>query len=180
MSPTPRFPHLPAESWALFLDERLPSESTRRLERHLDACPECRQVLEQADPSRVFRRLRGLAVRPEIWAGFWDDLAPQLGPRTAAAGPAASGRPSDAGARRAPLGFAAGVAAALIGVVALVATQRGAAPPPPARPSAGSCPPSAQALGLSRDECSALFSEMLDRLQPELVIVRADLDLRGL
>ena len=50
------FPHLPADSWELFLADELPESSKQKLESHLDDCSECRAVLELRDPSRIFRR----------------------------------------------------------------------------------------------------------------------------
>jgi len=192
-----RFPHLPAESWDLFLEERLPAESTRRLEEHLDACAECRRALEQADPSRLFRRLRGLEVRPEVWDGFWEDLSAQLsadapegddelatdmpaGVSSEATPPPSASRPATAPARRPAPWLAAAAALAVVTLAGVLATWGPTGSEPPVIRADGSCPPSAAGLALSRDECAALFSDRLDRLQPQVVIVRADLDLRGL
>ena len=161
----PRFPHLPEESWSLYLDDALDGAARERVEAHVDACGECRRVLLMADPSFAFRSLRGPA--PEgTWDGFWDELRPQLAP------PERSLRPR--------LLRAAAIAAVLAGVAVLTVTMR---QPPPA-PSADPCAASSVAgLRLSRAltqaECEALYGAPLDEAEPEVVVIR-DLDLRGL
>ena len=75
---SPEFPHLPAESWELFVIERLPEASRRRLEEHLDGCKGCTAVLEARDPSRVFRRLQALEVREDRWQGAWESLRAEI------------------------------------------------------------------------------------------------------
>lgn len=175
-----RFPHLPAESWELFLADRLPEPSTRRLEEHVARCPECRSVLERADPTRVFSRLRALEVRPESWEGFWEELAPRLVRRPArTASPAAgetAGPPSRGG-----LALAAGAAAALALVLGL-AVMVGAPSREAGVPATGeeACPPRVAALGLTLEECLALHGHAIVPAGPPEVIIRPDLDLRGL
>ena len=52
----PRMPHLPAQSWELFLRDELSAEATGRIEAHLADCAECSAALEREDPSFLFRR----------------------------------------------------------------------------------------------------------------------------
>jgi hypothetical protein len=163
-APFPAFPHLPAESWELYLGDRLDGDACERVERHVDDCATCRAILYEADPSRAFRLLR--APAPDgTWDGFWDELRPQLTP--------AAARP-----RRA-LRLIAGLAAALlVGSVATIAlhSQR------PVRVAEPDPCENGRVVGdgvkLTTAECHALFGRPLEG-QPELVVIH-DLDLKGL
>jgi hypothetical protein len=164
------FPHLPAEAWQRLLADELDGPAERRLLDHAAGCEACRRALEDADPSRLFSRVRALAVRADVFDGFWEELAPELGPRPSRAAE---------NARRGRVGLLAGAAAAAVVLAALLLAPD-LAPPPPARVAADPCPPSHARLALTADECRALFGSPHDAALPPVLIVNPDLDLRGL
>ena len=171
MSASPRFPHLPAESWDLFLEGSLPEAAEARIEQHLAGCDECRAALVEADPSRIFRSLRE-APSPEVsWDGFWEGLEAEI----------ASDVPAQRGATRGSwLALLGGVAASVgLAVILLMHAHR---TPPVIVATADDhhCPAEADKLHLTREECAALFGQPIaSQAKPE-VIVDAALDLRGL
>lgn len=154
---SPSFPHLPAEAWAAFLEDRLEGDARARVETHVDDCAACRGILFEADPSRAFRMLRVPA--PEgTWDGFWERLEPALREP----------------ARPRGRWIALAAAASVVGVSLLVIATR--PEPPPPDPCAA---PQVAALKLSRAECEALYgSGGIEAAEREVIVVR-DLDLRG-
>ena len=171
MSARPSFPHLPAESWALFLADELPEGSALKLEEHLDACADCRASLLQADPSRMFRALRGARAPEGTWDGFWDDVEAEIS------------RPAETPARipmRGRLAFLAGVAASLaIAALLLVQARRGTEGQV-ARTEPAPCPAEAESLHLTHEECAALFGKPIVAPGPPEIVIDSHLDLRGL
>jgi hypothetical protein len=125
MSPSRPFPHLPADAWELFLRDELPGPSERKLEDHLDECPECVSVLEERDPSRIFRRLRGLQVRADkaedVWSGFFEGIAREIQSTDDSTQDARAPRsrrvPSGRQTWRERTGYLAGVASFVLAVV---------------------------------------------------------------
>ena len=178
------FPHLPAESWELFLRDELAPEAALRIEAHLDACPECSRALEGADSSFLFRRLRLEAAPEGVFDGLWDSIEAEIqGPPSTAAGRAP--RPP----RLAFFGGAAAAAACLVIVVLLA--RRSPAPhegeDKPNRAAVASttatdpCPTAlAASLRLTRDECLALYGNPIAAPEPPAVLISESLDLRGL
>lgn len=145
----PRFSHLPAEAWELYLRDELKGTSLVSIESHLDDCASCRRSLEQADPSFLFRRLRDLPLRENVLDGFWDDVRAELEPATSA--PKAS-----FALRRERLGFLAGAATLLLAVLSLQVL-------PSSSPDQGALNFESEAcvrLALSATECKDLFSDV--------------------
>lgn len=178
------FPHLPAESWELFLRDELAQEAALRIEAHLDACPECSLALEGADPSFLFRRLRVEAAPEGAFDGLWDSIEAQIQdpPATAA------GRVPRA-PRLAFFGGAAAAAACL--VIAVLVARRSPAPhegeatpergPVVSTTATDPCPTAlAASLRLTRDECLALYGNPIAASEPPAVLISESLDLRGL
>ena len=164
-----RFPHLPGESWDAFLDDRREGEAALRLERHLDGCAACRAALVAADPSRLFRDLRGLTAPASTWDGFWEAVEAEI-----------AEAPAPSSSRRTErLAFAAGLAATFL-LLAMLGAKVARQPAAPPLRAEGPCPASAAHLHLSREECMALFGGPIEAREPPLVILRTDLDLRGL
>lgn len=165
---SPRFPHLPEDAWRAVLEDRASPETEARLDAHLDSCAECRDAFEAADPSRIFRRLRGLRVRPETFEGLWESIAAELPDRRPAADAEARARRS--GSRALAAGMAAALAAAVLLRALAPSGGEGAADP--------CAPPRVALLRLTPDECRALHALPLDG--PVEVIIDPSLDLRGL
>lgn len=167
-----QFPHLPAEAWKLYLEDRLGDASAAAIERHLDGCPDCRDRLEEADGSRLFRRLRSLQVRDEVFEGFWEAVREEL--------PVTPGRLPDAAAESAPPRGAWGRRLAFLGGVASVVLAFALQPSAPLDKGAApaSCPPAVAHLQLTKAECRALFEVSFD--EPPVVIYQPGLDLEKL
>lgn len=166
MSAEPRFPHLPAETWALHLDDALEGAARDRVEAHLDGCAECRAVLLSADPSRAFRALR--EPPPPSWDGFWEELQPELGPA-----------PILRARKRARLTWALGAAASLVLASLVAMSWRSDEGHQQARIPEACDPVAVASLRMTREECEALHAGPILDPDPEIVVIDG-LDLRGL
>ncbi len=156
------FPHLPAEAWERFLADTLEGEAHARMDDHVRDCEPCRRELLRRDPSRAFRALRAPAP-PATWDGFWEDLAPRLGPSAAA-------RNRQRRQMAALLGAAASVA--MVAALGHLVRQEPATDP---------CATTTLAqLKLTPDECAALFSGPIESPDEPVVIVNRSLDLGAL
>lgn len=190
---TAPFPHLPRESWERYLSDELGEVAAERIEAHLASCPPCRHVLEAQDPTRVFRRLRGLRVREERWEGFWDGIRAEMRRPQEDGEPTpelpSTRQPTRHGGRLRGLAAAAVVVAcAAVAWTALRPDEKpsvAAGRPGTSTTAPGSgtetipCPPAMAHLNLTRRECEELARPI--HLSPETdVIIRPDLDLRDL
>ncbi|MEM7246994.1 MAG: hypothetical protein AAF533_16725 [Acidobacteriota bacterium] len=165
------FPHLPADAWELFRQDRLPASSTEKMEEHLEGCDDCRQVLRSLEPTRLFAELRGWEPEPTDWSDATADLLGALPERGAAA------EPQRIRSGLARWGFLSGVASVLM-LLALPSQ----APPPPTAPSFdNACLLSMGQVELSRplrvDERLALCLEGNDTIVVDKLVVDAGFEL---
>ena len=164
------FPHLPAEGWELFLRDELSGPSLLSVESHLDGCAACRQALEAADPSRLFRRLRGLPVKEEALAGLWESVRAEIqAPALDGSGRPGLDGPARTVRRRERVALFAGAATLALAAVLLSV----AVPDDEAARSSIFRPEPCVQLALSSEECRGLFVDVSFDAEPPLVVAAA-------